>query len=136
MKDVSTGKHMICDLRNIRNTDRLESIASLQSFLDSLCKKYDFTILGKLNHQFCPQGSSVLYMLSESHISIHTFPEKQYLALDIYTCRDYSDNSIYLQIYDEMVEWFQCDRGGGPLIVNRGQEPDCKDSRIGVNRPA
>lgn len=38
--------------------------------------------------QFHPQGVTVLALLSESHISIHTWPEKGTAAIDIYTCGD------------------------------------------------
>jgi S-adenosylmethionine decarboxylase len=118
-KFVSTGKHMICDLTNIRNLTRLESMDSMHELLEDICHKYDFTVLNKTQYKFEPQGLTILYMLSESHISIHTFPEQSYLALDIYTCRDYEDNTIYLEIYDKLVDWFHCDRGV-PTILSRG----------------
>lgn len=116
---VSTGKHMICDLTNIRNATRLESMDSMHELLEDICTKYDFTILTKSQHKFEPQGLTVLYMLSESHISIHTFPEQNYLALDIYTCREYEDDTVYMEIYDKLVKWFHCDRDA-PTILSRG----------------
>lgn len=119
---VSTGKHMICDLTNIRNMTRLESMDKMHELLEDICTKYDFTILSKTQHKFEPQGLTILYMLSESHISIHTFPEKQYLAFDIYTCRDYDDDCVYMEIYDKLVRWFLCDRAI-PMILSRGVTP-------------
>jgi len=116
---ISTGKHMICDLTNIRNATRLESMESMHELLEDICTKYDFNILTKSQHKFEPQGLTILYMLSESHISIHTFPEQKYLALDIYTCRSYEDDSVYMEIYDKLVKWFHCDRGV-PTILSRG----------------
>jgi S-adenosylmethionine decarboxylase len=116
---VSTGKHMICDLTNVRNMTYLESMDKMHELLEDICTKYDFSILAKAQHQFEPQGLTILYMLSESHISIHTFPEKRYLALDIYTCREYEDDSVYLEIYDKLVKWFQCDYDI-PTILSRG----------------
>lgn len=116
---ISTGKHMICDLTNIRNMTHLESMESMHELLNDICVKYDFTILSKTQHTFEPQGLTILYMLSESHISIHTFPEQHYLAFDIYTCRDYEDDSVYMDIYDTLVKWFHCDRTI-PTILLRG----------------
>ena len=116
---ISTGKHMICDLANIRNMSHLESMESMHRLLDDICARYDFTVLGKMEHRFEPQGLSIIYMLSESHISIHTFPEQRYLALDVYTCRNYEDDSVYMEIYKILVKWFQCDFGE-PTIVSRG----------------
>jgi S-adenosylmethionine decarboxylase len=111
---------MICDLTNIQNMKHLESMDSMHELLEDICTKYEFPILTKTQHQFEPQGLTILYMLSESHISIHTFPEQQYLALDIYTCRNYPDDSVYMEIYDTLVNWFQCDRGV-PHIISRGR---------------
>jgi len=119
---ISTGKHMICDLVNIKNASRLESMESMRELLDDICVGHEFTVLGRIEHKFEPQGLSIIYMLSESHISIHTFPEQRYLALDIYTCRHYPDDSIYMEIYDQLVQWFQCDRGI-PTILARGIRP-------------
>lgn len=119
MSSISTGKHMICDLTNIRNLNRLESMDRMHELLMNICTKYDFTILSKTEHQFSPQGLTILYMLSESHISIHTFPEKRYLAFDIYTCREYEDDAVYSEIYDTLVRWFNCYRGV-PTIISRG----------------
>lgn len=118
---VSTGKHMICDLANIRNMTHLESMESMHELLNDICEKYDFTVLNRTQHTFEPHGLTVLYMLSESHISIHTFPEQHYLAFDIYTCREYEDDTIYMEIYDKLVKWFHCDRGI-PTILLRGQK--------------
>jgi len=110
---------MICDLTNIRNNARLNSLDKMHELLEGICTEHEFSILSKTHHEFEPHGITVLYMLSESHISIHTFPEKRYLAFDIYTCRDYEDDAVYEAIYDKLVSWFQCDRGV-PTIISRG----------------
>jgi S-adenosylmethionine decarboxylase len=116
---VSSGKHMICDLKNIQNMDALHSLDSLRDMFDTICAKHDFHVLEKTSHSFEPHGHTILYLLSESHISIHTFPEKQYAAVDIYTCRDYPDNRVYDEIYDYLVRVLACDREN-PIIINRG----------------
>ena len=113
-----SGKHLICDLREIQNKELLNSLAQMKTLLDSICEKYDFHILHKTEHAFTPQGFTILYMLAESHISIHTFPEKEYLALDIYTCRLYPDNSVYEEIHEWLVSSLQAKREI-PLILDR-----------------
>ena len=42
-------------------------------------------------HRFQPQGVSGVVVLAESHISIHTWPELGYAAMDFYTCGDHTD---------------------------------------------
>jgi S-adenosylmethionine decarboxylase len=114
----SSGKHMICDIKNIRNKNLIHDLTKINGLLDTICKEYDFTVLNRAAHEFSPQGLSILYLLSESHISIHTFPERNYIALDIYTCREYTDNSVYLEIYDYLIDRFEAAHGT-PIIIDR-----------------
>ena len=118
---VSTGKHMICDIHHIRNTELLNSMSRIRGVLDAICTTHSFTVLGILEHQFEPQGCSLVYLLSESHISVHTFPEKNYIAMDIYTCREYPDNRMYQQLYDFLMVQFHADRNV-PVILDRGKD--------------
>ena len=56
--------------------------------------------------------------MSESHISIHTFPERNYAAIDIYTCREYENNNIYEEIYNYLVSSFDAIIEN-PIIIDR-----------------
>jgi S-adenosylmethionine decarboxylase len=49
------------------------------------------TVLSVQSRQFEPQGATVLVLLSESHLSIHTYPEKGFAAIDCYTCGETVD---------------------------------------------
>jgi S-adenosylmethionine decarboxylase proenzyme len=100
----SSGKHMICDFKDVKNIEMLNSCKMLSNLLSEICSKYDFYILNKVEHIFEPIGCSIIFLLSESHISIHTFPEKQHISFDIYTCRKYKDNRVYNEIYDFLSE--------------------------------
>ena len=115
---ISSGKHMICDIKHIKNTVLLHSLDGIKNVLDIICKKHDFVCLNTVHHQFTPNGISVLYLLSESHITIHTFPERNYLALDLYTCREYPDNQIYENIYKYLVDIFEA-KMEVPIILDR-----------------
>jgi len=114
----SSGKHMICDIKEIKNYELLNNSEKIKTLLDNICEKYNYTILNKSEHQFQPQGLTMLYLLSESHISIHTFPEREYFALDIYTCRHYDDNKVYEEIYNYLVKEFKAKKEN-PLIIDR-----------------
>jgi S-adenosylmethionine decarboxylase proenzyme len=114
----SSGKHLVCDIKDIQNKNALGNKEMLIHLLDSICVKYNFTILGKLEHEFEPEGISLVYLLSESHLTIHTFPEKSYIALDLYSCRVYKDNTVYTEIYNLLVQFFGAKREI-PIIVDR-----------------
>ena len=101
---TTSGKHLICDFKNIENKELLNSIEHLKGMCKTICKIHDFSILQECEHVFTPIGCTFLFLLSESHLSVHTFPEKNYISFDLYTCREYSDNYIYTNIFYYLVE--------------------------------
>ena len=115
----NAGKHMICDLKDIGNLDLLNDALGIQAILDEICLRYSFQVLHRKVHCFEPIGLTMFYLLSESHISIHTFPERRFMALDIYTCRSMSDDSVYEEIYALLVARFRAKVGDAPLILVR-----------------
>lgn len=119
MSQTTSGKHMICDIKNITNHKLLSSPDLIKTMLDTICQTYNYTILQKSHHIFEPQGFTAIYLLSESHISIHTYPENNYAAIDIYTCRQYPDDQVYLEIYDYLIQQFGADKPQQPTIIDR-----------------
>lgn len=101
---LSAGKHMICDFKNIQNKKLLNDDDKLNEMLGLVCHHYQFEVIKKIHKVFHPEGCTILYLLSESHLSIHTFPERNFLSFDIYTCREYKDNTEYLEIFDRLIE--------------------------------
>jgi S-adenosylmethionine decarboxylase proenzyme len=99
----SSGKHMICDFKGIKNYNLLNNIEHLNLVLKQICTDNEFQILNEVQHKFEPIGCSILFLLSESHLSIHTFPEKNHMSFDIYTCRQYNDNVVYNKIYHNLL---------------------------------
>jgi len=99
----SSGKHMICDFKSIKNEKLLNNMEELNLVLKKICIEYDFQILNEVKYKFEPIGCSILFLLSESHLSIHTFPEKNHMSFDIYTCRQYKDNAAYNEIYQYLI---------------------------------
>ncbi len=77
------GIHLVADFwfgKTVEDPKELETI-----LLDA-AKKARSTPLKFSVHKFEPQGITGLVLLAESHISIHSWPEIQYLAVDIFTC--------------------------------------------------
>jgi len=64
----------------------LDHAPTLGAALETACREAGATLMGTWKKKFTPQGVSVLVCLSESHASIHTYPEQGYYAADIYTC--------------------------------------------------
>ena len=61
------------------------------------------TVLNCMSHKFEPQGVTAILLLSESHISVHTFPEKGKAAFDIFTC-GCADSNLGVQYILENIE--------------------------------
>ena len=115
----SSGKHMICDFKEIKNIDLLNNINELNNLLKDICEKYDFQILNEVQYKFEPIGCSILFLLSESHISIHTFPERNHMSFDMYTCRQYNNDTDYDNIFNYLINKLNASRESKKLIINR-----------------
>jgi S-adenosylmethionine decarboxylase len=59
------------------------------------------TLLNLITHRFEPQGVTGLALLAESHISIHTWPESGYAAVDVFTCGDHTMPERACQVLSE-----------------------------------
>lgn len=46
----------------------------------------NLTVVQKIEHQFAPQGETIVFILSESHFTLHTYPENNYVSMDVYVC--------------------------------------------------
>ena len=96
------GKHLICEFWEI-DPDILNDSLLLIKTLQEGCESAGATVLGHLEHQFDPQGITIILLLSESHCSIHTYPELQYASVDIFTCGDEVEPQVALEyIHDKI----------------------------------
>jgi S-adenosylmethionine decarboxylase len=78
------GTHLLVDLWGCRNLDDLALVEQAMRQAVSACKA---TLLNLFLHHFGEeQGVSGVAVLAESHISIHTWPERGYGAIDIFMC--------------------------------------------------
>lgn len=68
--------------------DALDDRARLEQLLTEAALAADTTIVQSVFHGFAPQGVSGVVVIEESHLSIHTWPESGYAAVDFYTCGD------------------------------------------------
>ena len=83
--DEMIGKHCILELYEC-DQYKLNDEAFIRTSLTSASKIAGATLLNMLTHRFQPQGVTGLALLAESHISIHTWPESRYAAIDVFTC--------------------------------------------------
>lgn len=82
---AAVGKHCILEAYDCPS-DFLNDAPFIEELLREAAKRAKATLLGMITHKFEPQGVTSLALLSESHISIHTWPEYGYAAIDAFTC--------------------------------------------------
>ncbi len=76
------GEHLILDIKGYKEV----SNTKLKSIITQALKKSGAHTKGFKEHTFKPQGYSAIWLLSESHASIHTYPEHNGLFIDLFTC--------------------------------------------------
>ena len=79
------GTHLLVDLWRARG---LDDLAAIDRALRACAEASGATVLGGDFHRFQPNGVSGVLLLAESHISIHTWPERGFAALDLFMCGD------------------------------------------------
>jgi len=84
------GTHCILDLYQCPG-HLLDDPAFVRQAISDAADRGVSTLMKLVSNQFEPQGVTVLGLLAESHISAHSWPEHQHMAVDIFTCGDRAD---------------------------------------------
>ena len=79
------SKHLLLELYRC-DCEKLNDESFLRCTLNRAAKLANATVLNLISYKFEPQGVTAIALLAESHISIHTWPESNYSAVDIFTC--------------------------------------------------
>ena len=79
------SKHLLLELYKC-DSEKLNDESFLRCTLNKAAKLANATVLNLISNKFEPQGVTAIALLAESHISIHTWPESNYSAVDIFTC--------------------------------------------------
>lgn len=100
------GTHIIAALHS-NETGLLNSFEEFKAIVDGLVKTHELTNLGEVYHNFSPAGFTAVICLSESHISVHTWPEFGKVNLDIYLSNYLRSNDrTVIKLYDAMCRFF------------------------------
>ena len=89
----TVGRHVTMDLRGAPY-EKLNDSVYLKRVMIEAAHRCGATIVGEQFVKFDPQGVTGVLVLSESHLSIHTYPEEGFAAIDCYTCGEHVDPAI------------------------------------------
>ena len=107
LETYTPGLHLIATLHS-DNTALLAGYAGFKSLADDLTGAFDLQKLGEVYHDFEPGGFTGIICLSESHLSVHTWPEFGKINLDIYLSNfQRVNNGTVRAIFDRIAAYFE-----------------------------
>jgi S-adenosylmethionine decarboxylase len=81
------GRHLLLELFDC-DLDAINNVETVKGAMIEAAKRAQATIVDVVFHEFNPFGVSGVVVIAESHLSIHTWPEYRYAAVDIFSCGD------------------------------------------------
>jgi len=100
------GRHLLLELFDC-DPDAITNLEAVKSALVEAARRAQATIVDVVFHEFNPFGISGVVVIAESHLSIHTWPEYRYAAVDIFSCGDVLNPEVAANY---LVEQFAAER--------------------------
>ncbi|SHG99657.1 adenosylmethionine decarboxylase [Streptoalloteichus hindustanus] len=91
------GQHVLAELEGV-DAALLDDEPFLRRTLTEVLDLAGATVCDVISKQFEPQGVTVLALLSESHASVHTYPERGALFVDVFTCGDRAKPELAVEL--------------------------------------
>jgi S-adenosylmethionine decarboxylase proenzyme len=122
------GQHLLVEYHGC-DTATLNDERAISHALERAAIEAGATIVTKTFHRFAPQGVSGVVVIEESHLSIHTWPENGYAAVDFYTCGDCEPERA-----NRVLRSALCASRSEVLIVRRGQASPQTGTSLKIHR--
>ncbi len=97
------GRQILVEFYDCKEST-INDVEYIESSLIKATKASNATIISHNFHKFSPYGVSGVVVIAESHVTIHTWPEYNYAAVDIFTCGDTIDPWV---IQEQLKEYFE-----------------------------
>lgn len=94
------GQHVLAEFEGIDPVP-LDDVDFLAGTLRSALREAGATVCDVVSKHFVPQGVTVIALLSESHASLHTYPELGSVFLDVFTCGNRADPELAMRLLAE-----------------------------------
>ncbi|WP_342644981.1 S-adenosylmethionine decarboxylase [Mucilaginibacter sp. CSA2-8R] len=101
------GLHILAEFTTVQSS-LLQTSMDCKAFFNQLITKYQLYNVGEVYHDFPSGGFTAVICLTESHLSIHTWPEYQMATFDVFLSNYQKDNSAKARaIYQDTLEFFK-----------------------------
>lgn len=84
---TTAGRHLLAEYHGCA-PGRLDDQAHIEGLMRRAAEVAGATVVACVFHRFAPQGVTGVVIIEESHLSVHTWPEHGYAAVDFFTCGD------------------------------------------------
>lgn len=108
MDTRALGRHLIVDLYGCNST-LLDDVEFIMHHMVQSALEARSTVINSIFHHFSPWGVSGVVVIAESNISIHTWPEHGYAAIDVFTCGNEGDPWKACEHLRKVFESQKCD---------------------------
>lgn len=113
------GRHILVEFLNCK-ANVLNDVAAIENAMVEAAQIAGATVINSTFHHFSPYGVSGVVVIQESHLAIHTWPEYQYAAVDLFTCGDTVDPWVsfeYLKkVFDASYSALEMNRGSTHVL--------------------
>jgi S-adenosylmethionine decarboxylase proenzyme len=92
-----SGTHYVASFKNC-NHNAITDIANLRETMLKAARASGATVLGFSDYVFAPNGFTMVILLSESHASIHTYPEVNACFVDLFTCGTHCSSNGFVKV--------------------------------------
>lgn len=94
------GKHAICDMI----LEVFPSNEQLEQAIEESIAYSRMNVVHKSKKEFEPHGETAVWILAESHFTLHTYPEHMYISVDCYTCGNEGDPVLAINRLKELLK--------------------------------
>lgn len=127
------GRHVIAELWEC-DTNKLNNMEYIERLFVNAALEAGAEVREVAFHKFAPQGVSGVVIISESHLTIHSFPEHGYASIDVYTCGDQIDPNVASDYIAKSLgaknsEVVEVPRGMGPVRIGESKKMNVFSTR-------
>lgn len=125
------GQHLLLEFYGCPD-GRLDDVVGVEAAMVEAAGAMGAHVVGAHFHRFEPHGVSGVVVISESHLTIHTWPEYGYAAVDVFTCGAQVDPPAAVEALEAAfeptdVQRAELSRGRLPVAGRQGRRPDLED---------
>ena len=122
------GMHLFGEWYGCPPSPPMQAAGALRALCLDATHRAGLNPVGDTFHQFDPHGVTGVVLLAESHLAIHTWPEINFVSIDVYVCNLSSDNSSRAQALYDALKLAIAPTEASDKILARGRRSEGSDT--------